>query len=95
MFIRLKPQNTDDCDKFGSAEIPDKNLYPKAYAVVVNQMVHGPCGSQYPNAPCMKVDPKTNIKRCSKHDPKQFQNATEMTEDGYPIYRRRNTHGVV
>lgn len=49
-------------------------------------MVHGPCGSDNMNAPCM-VDEK-----CNKHFPKIFYEETTMDEDGYPMYRRRN-HG--
>jgi hypothetical protein len=49
-------------------------------------MLHGPCGSARPSAPCMKDEPF-----CSKFYPKAFNEATFIDDkDGMPIYRRRN-----
>ena len=47
-------------------------------------MLHGPCGCNYPDAPCMKDG------KCSKKYPKNFRDEILMAEDGYPSYRRRN-----
>ena len=59
-------------------------------------MLHGPCGNENPKAPCMR--PKIGSEpKCSKHYPKSFQNSTIVGDDGYPLYRRRNTgdHNVI
>ena len=53
-------------------------------------MNHGPCGAQFPNAPCMVMDDKLGRKVCSKGFPKKFCEATKVKDDGYPEYRRRN-----
>lgn len=47
-------------------------------------MVHGPCGINFPNAPCL--DDK---RKCTKRFPRAFIDSTQTAEDGYPIYRRR------
>ncbi|XP_058789100.1 uncharacterized protein LOC131663051 [Phymastichus coffea] len=66
-------------DKFISAEIPDKIKYPRLHDIVINHMIHGPCGDW-----CVKDG------KCSKHFPKPFQSETNMDENGFPDYRRRN-----
>jgi len=53
-------------------------------------MIHGPCGTNFPNAPCM-VD-SDHGKKCKKKFPNEFNPETILNEDGYPIYRR---HGNV
>ncbi|XP_064644731.1 uncharacterized protein LOC135498406 [Lineus longissimus] len=47
-------------------------------------MVHGPCGPLNTSSPCMFDG------ACSKDYPKQFQNATMLAVNGYPLYRRRD-----
>ena len=69
----------DVVDKFVSAEIPNKTENPQLYEIVLKNMIHGPCGDW-----CM-VNGK-----CSKNFPKHFHNETNMNENGYPNYRRRN-----
>jgi Helitron helicase-like domain at N-terminus len=71
-------------DEVVSCEIPDKNLYPELFKVVTTRMIHGPCGRDNPESPCM-VDGE-----CSKNFPKQFQEETSMNVYGYPLYRRRS-----
>ena len=78
-----KPRNTADYDSIVSAEIPDQALHPLAYATVTTNMMHGPCGAQKPNAPCMKNG------HCSKRYPKTFLPETHTETRGYPVYRRR------
>ena len=49
-------------------------------------MLHGPCGMDKPNCPCMIE--KDGKLRCSKEFPKQFCDETKVGEDGYCQYRR-------
>ena len=78
-----KPNGTDDYDWIICAELPDPVQEPILHAIVVSTIMHGPCGVQRPNAPCM-VDGK-----CSKGYPKAFCDTTMESADGYPVYRRR------
>nr|KAJ0184525.1 hypothetical protein LSAT_V11C900487400 [Lactuca sativa] len=71
-------------DPIISAEIPDRIEDPKLYSLVNEFMVHGPCGAENMNCPCM-VD-----KKCSKNFPKQFSNHSSVDQNGFPLYRRRN-----
>ena len=77
-------------DKVVCAEIPDPDKEPKLYATVMKFMMHGPCGELNPDAPCMKVDKRTGKMKCCKGFPKLFQSETEVHEDGYLLYQRRN-----
>ena len=78
-----KIHSIEKYDSIVSAEIPNSEIYPLAYKTVATTMMHGPCGSLNPSAPCMK----NGI--CKKHYPKSFQESTQENENGYPIYRRR------
>ncbi|KAL7602055.1 hypothetical protein Lser_V15G21000 [Lactuca serriola] len=71
-------------DPIISAEIPDKVQEPELYSLVNEFMIHGPCGAQNMNCPCM-VDNK-----CSKNFPKQFCNHSSVDQNGFPLYRRRD-----
>ncbi|XP_046751314.1 uncharacterized protein LOC124414413 [Diprion similis] len=53
-----KIRDADDVDRIVSAEIPDKTRYPLLHDIVRQCMVHGPCGQQNVDSPCM--DTKTN-----------------------------------
>ena len=66
-------------DKFISAEIPDEED-SQLQDIVLKNMIHGPC------ADWCKVNGK-----CSKKFPKPFQCETNMDENGYPQYCRRDT----
>jgi hypothetical protein len=37
-----------------SAELPDPETEPELFEVVTKFIIHGKCGPQYPNAPCMR-----------------------------------------
>ena len=86
MLIILHPDHKlktpDEYDEFVSAEIPPETR-PLARETVLNNLVHGPCGDANPSCPCMKNG------RCSKGYPKSFAPETLQSEQGYPIYRRR------
>ena len=48
-------------------------------------MIHGPCGPDNPESPCIIDD------NCTKDYPKSFSNVTVIGDDCYPSYRRRST----
>ncbi|PWZ28212.1 hypothetical protein Zm00014a_038889 [Zea mays] len=52
-------------------------------------MIHGPCGALNPNSQCMKNN------RCSKNYPKEFHEETNLDEQGFATYRRRNNDRYV
>jgi hypothetical protein len=83
-------------DKIVCAELPDLsdpswNNDPEITEIVRSVMIHGPCGEHNPKAPCMEVDARTGHAHCTKHYPRAFCPETTVSEDGYPLYRRRNS----
>jgi hypothetical protein len=53
--------------------------------IVITNMIHGPCGKDFPNSPCMQGG------KCSKNFPKSFSSRTIVDSDmNHPIYRRRS-----
>ncbi|KAK7273568.1 hypothetical protein RIF29_14624 [Crotalaria pallida] len=80
-----KLKNAELIDGVISAELPDPVVFPKLYRLVSMFMVHGPCGANRRNSPCMKNG------RCSKFYPKKYSDNTYFDDDGYPVYRRRDT----
>jgi hypothetical protein len=75
---------TETIDSWISAEIPDPELDPLGYALVAEHMMHGPCGDKNWNCPCMKKG------KCSKFYPKDFEENTTFSENGFTVYQRRN-----
>ncbi|CAH9143674.1 unnamed protein product [Cuscuta epithymum] len=71
-------------DRIISAEIPDESSDPDYFNAVKMHMMHGPCGRDAKNAPCMVQS------KCSKHFPKNFNVHTNIDEDGYPKYMRQD-----
>ncbi|KAK9831351.1 hypothetical protein WJX81_004658 [Elliptochloris bilobata] len=80
-YDAAQPRSADDCDAIVCAELPNPNTEPSLYATITQCMMHGPCGVHHHDAPCMKDG------RCSKHYPREFQEATTDAEGGYPVYR--------
>ncbi|XP_039282934.1 uncharacterized protein LOC120351055 [Nilaparvata lugens] len=76
---------SDEIDDVICAEIPRADSDKDLHAVIIKNMIHGPCGTLNPNSPCM-VDGK-----CSKQYPRAFTANTVTGDDGYPRYRRRST----
>jgi hypothetical protein len=84
-----KIHDANQVDNIVSAQLPDRNENPLLYETVTTCMLHGPCGAEKPNAPCM-VDG-----RCSKHYPKEFNEHTIYGDNGYPQYARPNNGRTV
>lgn len=80
----------DDIDRVVSAEIPNVVTCPLAFETVSKSMVHGPCGAHNPNSPCMATRDGTGEKYCTKNFPRQLIAETQLNEQGYPKYRRRD-----
>ncbi|XP_058775057.1 uncharacterized protein LOC131649304 [Vicia villosa] len=93
ILVFLHPQSKyptpSDIDKIICAEIPDPALHPRLYNLVSAHMMHGPCGRSRLRSPCMKNG------KCSKYFPKNYQEATVVDADGYPLYRRRSNSHVI
>ena len=70
------PEDTEDPE--------EKKQRQRLQTIVLNNMIHGPCGKANPKSPCMEEG------RCSKRYPKPFIKETEVDPDSYyAIYRRR------
>ncbi|KAK1351310.1 hypothetical protein POM88_054474 [Heracleum sosnowskyi] len=82
----LTPEHIDELI---CAEIPDEVTDPIGYKAVSQFMMHGPCGAANPKCPCMSKG------RCTKYFPKPFRDETTMDNDGYALYRRRDTKRTV
>ncbi|XP_051158561.1 uncharacterized protein LOC127279947 [Leptopilina boulardi] len=84
LLVHLKPNSKittpEIVDKFISAEIPNPMENTRLHKIIDANMIHGPCGDW-----CLDKNGK-----CSKNYPKPFNDETNMDEDVYPHYRRRN-----
>ena len=80
-----KCKTGNQLDNMISAELPCPTNDPEGYKAVSEYMLHGPCGKDAKYAPC------TIEGKCTKKYPKPFYEETMVDEDGYPVYRRRNT----
>ena len=83
-----KLRTADEVDRLICAELPDPVNEPVLYEIVKSTMIHGPCGivdgKIFDKSPCQSSG------NCSKNFPKQFAESTNISVDGYPVYRRRN-----
>ncbi|XP_071728373.1 uncharacterized protein [Rutidosis leptorrhynchoides] len=84
-----KCKSPSDIDDLISAEIPSKTDYPEGYKAVSEYMLHGPCGGNNMDAPCIIE------RKCSKHFPKPYYAETTIDDDGYANYRRRKNGETV
>ncbi|CAN1254538.1 ATP-dependent DNA helicase PIF1 [Linum perenne] len=78
----IEPWQIDDVI---SAELPNPSIDPQGFSAVTRFMVHGPCGEDRPNSPCMESG------YCKKKFPKAFCHATTYDDNGYATYKRRDT----
>ena len=78
------PRTPEEYDKFTCSELPDPSKNPELFKLVVKFHIHGPCGKNNPDSPCMKDG------KCSKGYPKPFQKHTSHGQNNYPLYRRRH-----
>ncbi|XP_077221657.1 uncharacterized protein LOC143855411 isoform X2 [Tasmannia lanceolata] len=85
-----KYPTSSEIDKIISAEIPDETSDYTAYAAVAEFMMHGPCGAANNKEPCM-----IGRNYCSKKFPIFFYTETTLSEDGFPVYRRRDNDRFV
>ncbi|VDN19339.1 unnamed protein product [Cylicostephanus goldi] len=91
--LKEKLNTPDKIDAWISAELPqypsrdDSDAAEKLqlFQLVTRFMVHRPCKTR-PDFACRVKDPAF----CDKHFPKPFREYTELTDDGYPLYRRRD-----
>ena len=61
-----------------------------ARSVVERNMCHGPCGEQEEAGRCMVKKKGSDELHCSANFPFSFQETTQLRNDGYPLYRRRD-----
>ncbi|XP_055312023.1 uncharacterized protein LOC129574268 [Sitodiplosis mosellana] len=75
----------DQIDDVISAQIPDSDVDPELFEIIMKNMIHGPCGRFNKDSPCMSDG------KCTKRYPKDLTAETMTGSDGYPKYRRRST----
>ena len=63
--------------------MPDKELYPDLYELVVKNMIHDLYGKYKSTKSCIVND------KCKFHYSKTFYSQTLQGKDGYLIYRRK------
>ncbi|GJV93168.1 DNA helicase [Tanacetum coccineum] len=59
---------------------------PQGHRIVLELMMHGPCGLANPSATCTQ-----NSSRCKKDFPKEYCNQTYVDKSGFVHYKRRDT----
>jgi len=80
-------------DRFISAEIPteDDVIGQQLRTIIESTRVHTQCVGGNGNALCMKDLNPAVVTTCHKGYPRDFLEETTVPENGYPLYRRRNT----
>lgn len=84
--------NPESFDRYVCAELPSTNN-PFLRNLVVNHIMHGPCGTLNPKCACMKE--KNHRRICKFKYPKAYADFTTCGEDSYPIYRRRESGDTI
>jgi hypothetical protein len=80
-FVKdYKPHMVEDVDHMINAELPNPETDRLAHETVARCMMHGACGTTFPNAPCMEEG------NCKKQYPRKFQSKTVTDVNEYPIY---------
>ena len=95
VFLKTDHQflTTAHIDRFICAEIPteDDSISLELRAIIQTTMVHTHCAGGNSQAQCMQgLDPLMS-RTCQKGYPRPFQPETIVSQDGYPLYRRRDT----
>jgi hypothetical protein len=82
----------DLVDEWVRAEFPTPRDDPDQLVrgVIERAMCHGPCGEQEEVGRCMVKKKGSDEMCCSAHFPFSFQETTQLSNDGYPLYRRRD-----
>ena len=83
-WLKENMLNPATIDNLVWAEIPCPVQYPNLHKLVLQFMVHGPCGHHNPSSPCMING------SCCKHYPKQYQSSTTLNDQNYAVYKRRS-----
>ena len=79
---RYKLKTPEMYDKFVSVELPNSRSYPLIYIMVVQHMMHGPCGNLNLNNVCMRNG------QCKNHYPQEFCSITTQTKNSFSLYKR-------
>ena len=90
-----KPRTTADYYAIVCAELPNSETQPELFKLVARHNIHGPCG-EHSVAPNQQQNccANSNNGQCHRHYPKDFQEETTCTEDGFPVYRRREIQTI-
>ena len=95
VFLRTDHQflTAANIAQFISVELPSANdpISEELRGIIQSTMVHTHCVGGNGQAMCMQGLNPLTTQTCRKGYPRQFQQETVITEDGYPLYRRRDT----
>jgi hypothetical protein len=88
----VKYKEAANIDRVISVELLTPETDPDSIltTIIEANMIYGPYGTDNPISPCIQKKDYNSIVSYSKNFPKPFIKATEIPEDGYPIYRRYN-----
>ena len=81
ILIQEDRLNPNDVDRVIWAEIPDRNKFPKLFALVQKLMIHGPCKK---GSKCWR-----NGNNCYRYFPMKFCDYTKASDEGYTEVKRR------
>ena len=85
------PEKEGNVDEWIWTNLPDASLADgKLREKVLAYHIHKKCGKHNPSSPCMKVNPKTKQKYCSKHYPQPFRSSMQTNSSGRAEYTRLN-----